>query len=66
MGTNDLEAGDRVVINNQSSFFHEMEGRVAKKQSKPGIWVNLRATPKGVLRRLWFTRGELKPVANDD
>lgn len=54
--------GQRVVIDNASSFFHEMEGRISQKQSGSGLWVNIRATPGGAIRRLWFTSKEVKPV----
>lgn len=55
----------KVMINNESSFFHGMVGTLAEKQSKPGVWVMIAATAGGVARRLWFTKGELVEV-NDD
>ena len=54
----------KVRINNESSFFHDMVGKVVPGEGS-GIWVKIKATPKGVARRLWFTKGEVVVVPEE-
>lgn len=53
------------MINNESSFFHGMVGKIVPGLGS-GVWVRMRVTKGGPKHRLWFTKREIVPVKEED